>query len=880
MPDWQEPIRQRLKRTPLDPAREAEVAEELSTHLEDRYRELLATGMPSPEAECAAAAELETLAVPPRPRPEPLPVGGAGGPGLLAGVGHDLKVAARMMRSKPAFSSAVIFMLAVGIAGNGAIFSIFNGMFLRPLPFPHPERLVDLDETAPKWNLVRVGISNPDYAAWQKGNSTFEGMAFWGGAGGNISGANIPSQRIEAAVVTWNLLSVVGLKPLVGRDFLPEEDRPNGPKVVLLGYDLWQRLFHGDPNIVGASVKNNEQPFTVIGVLPPEAVIPPRAEAWTLLQVDTTRGGGWYLGGIGRLKPNVTMQQAESDLRRVHFARPEYKDAEAYPVLAPVRDRYLGDFKVVTRILLGAVGVVLLIACVNVAGLMLVRGESRSREIAIRTAIGASRGRVVRQLLTESLLLAAIGGALGVLLGKAALIGLVAMIPTEVLPKWVGFSLDGRFALFCAAVTGAAAVLCGLAPAFQAASVDTRGALGESARSTLTRGKRGVLGALVVCEIALAVVLMLSSGLILQAFRRVLHEDLGFRTENILTWSARPAGPNYAKPEMRYALFHSAVERLRALPGVIAASAASIIPMNGHQGQFFEAEGGRTIGSNEKNPVVLRVTALAGYVETIGIRLKAGRSFDARDEQPNAPTTAIVNETFARHFWGHSDVVGKRIRYPRAETWMTVVGLMQDMRHYGADQQIRPEVLTPFPHASPGGMTFVVRGASDPRALVPGVRDVMRQVDADLPMYDIRTMAERLDRSLWARRTYSWLFGAFAAVAVLLAAAGVYGVISFAVSQRTREIGIRIALGARPSQVMRGVLTGGMALVALGAGIGLIGAQFTGRLLDTMLFGISPHDLGTYLLVVAVLAGVGLLANYVPARRAARVEPMQALRSE
>jgi putative ABC transport system permease protein len=575
------------------------------------------------------------------------------------------------------------------------------------------------------------------------------------------------------------------------------------------------------------------------------------------------------------------MEQAQADLRRVHFARPEFKDAPAYPVLAAVRDRYLGDFKVVTRILLGAVAVVLLIACVNVAGLMLVRGESRSREIAIRTAIGASRGRVIRQLLTESLLLAAIGAVLGVALGKAAVIGLVSLVPADTLPQWVEFPLDWRFALFCAAVTGAAAVVFGLAPALQAAAVDTRGALGESARSTLTRGKRGVLSALVVCEIALAMILLVSSGLIVQAFRRVTSSDVGFRAENVLTFSLRPAPVRYPKPEQRYAYFHGLVERLRSMPGASDVSAASIIPLNGHSGNFFRAEAGRAIGADEKNPVVLQISALAGYCEAMGFRLIGGRWFEERDQQEGAPKVVIVNETFARHFWGHLDVVGKRIGgAQRNPDWHTVVGVMHDMRHYGADQEIRPQVFMTYRMNPTSTMSFVVRSPSDPRALVNAAREIVQQADPDSPMFAIRTMAERMDRSLWTRRTYSWLFAVFAGVAMLLAAAGIYGVISFAVTRRTREIGIRIALGALPSQVMRGILAGGMALVAAGAAIGLIGAQFTGRLLETMLFGISPHDLGTYVLVVAVLAGVGLLANYVPARRAARVEPMQALRSE
>jgi putative ABC transport system permease protein len=876
MPDWKDAIHDRLRSMPLDPAREAEIAEELASHLDDRYRELLATATPA-EAERAAAAELETLQLPPRPRRDPLPVGSHSGRNFMANLWHDLKVALRMARSRPGFSVAVVCMLAIGIAGNTAIFSIFNGLFLKPLPFPAADRLVDIDETAPRWNLVRTGVSNPDFDAWQKGNSTFEGMAFTHGGGLNLAEEGIPAQRVDYAQVTHNLLSVLGLKPALGRDFLPEEDRPNGPQVAMLGYDLWQRAFRGDPNILGRTVRFGGSPATIVGILPREAVIPPKAEVWVPLQADTTKGGSFYLAGIGRLKPGVSMQQAEADLRRIHFARPGYKDADAYPVLAAVRDRSLGDFKTVTRILLGGVAVVLLIACVNIAGLMLVRGESRSREIAIRTAIGASRGRIVRQLLTESLLLAAIGGIVGVLVGKAFLAGLVSLMPPD-LPKWITFTLDERFAAFCAAVTGAAAIVFGLAPAVQAATVDARGALGESARSTLTRGKRAVLSSLVVCEIALALVLLTASGLLLQAFRKVLHTDPGFRAENTMTWSVRLSPTKYPKDEQKHAFYSSLVERLRAIPGVTTASAASLVPLGGHSGYFYQAEAGRTIGPSEKNPVVLQVTALPGYLETMGIQLVTGRFFDSRDEQ--RPQSILVNETFALHFWGNTDVVGKRVRYPGGPNWFEVIGVVRDMRHYGIDAEMRPEAFVTYNHTPTTGMTIAMRSPSDPRALVSAARDVLRQLDPELPMFDIRTMTERLDRSMWTRRAYSTLFGAFAIVAMLLAAAGIYGVISFAVTQRTREIGIRIALGARPDQVLRSVLASGMVLVAIGALAGLLAAQFTGALLKSMLFGVSPRDLATYGSVVAAIAFVGLLANYVPARRAAQVEPVRALRSE
>jgi putative ABC transport system permease protein len=532
---------------------------------------------------------------------------------------------------------------------------------------------------------------------------------------------------------------------------------------------------------------------------------------------------------------------------------------------------------------------VLLVACVNIAALMMVRGSSRSREIAIRTALGASRGRIAAQLLTENMVLAAAGGVFGVPLGAACLRAMISRMPAE-MPRWITFSLDGRFAIFCGAITGSAALLFGLAPILQASRIDIRGSLQDAAaRTTPTRGRRGMLDALVACEIALALMLSIGAGLLVQAFHKVLAVDPGFRPENVIAFGVSLPDTTYDNPEQKIAYYDSLLARLRALPGVKAAGATSAPPLGGHWGGQFEAEGKPVVAQGE-NPVVLRIAATPGYFDAIGMTLLDGRTFEPQDGKPKAPLVAMVNETFAKHFWAAGSPVGKRIRYPGGRDWYQVIGLLHDEKHDGLDQDAKPTVFLPYPTAvftadrndfrSLRLMSIVLRGSMDPKMLVGPAREIVRQLDADVPMYAIQTMAEQLDRALWTRRAYSSLFGAFAMIAILLAAAGVYGMVSYAVSRRTQEIGIRMALGARPGQVLGQVLLDGMAPVSIGVAAGLVCALWATRLLETLLFGVSSRDPLVYTPVVLGVVGVGLLANFVPARRAAGVDPMRALHFE
>ncbi|MGH9720952.1 MAG: ABC transporter permease [Bryobacteraceae bacterium] len=793
---------------------------------------------------------------------------------------NDLRFALRTFGKQPGFSFMIVAMLALGIAGATTIFSIHNALFLRPLPFPEATRLLDLDETAPKWNLEYTGVAYQDFHSWREHNRSFDGMAVWAGASFNLSG-RFGTQRLDGMRVSHDMAAVLGVKPVLGRGISPDEDKPGAPKVILLGHALWQRLFSGSKNVIGETLQLDGEAYTVIGVLPREAVFSGNSECWAPLQANPTGGGGWFLGGVGRLKKDVTISQALEDLTRIHrgMIQTGRKVNEiTSPAIRPLRDRLVGNYWTASSVLLGAVAVVLLIACVNIAGLMLARGSARSREMGVRTALGATRRRIIRQLLTESLLLACAGGALGVGLGFAGLKGLMSTMPNQ-LPRWVTFNVDIRILLFCISVSAAAAVLFGLWPAREASRVDVRSALQDAARSSASAGKRRTLNALVVGEVALAVVLLVGAGLLIQAFRKLREVDPGFRADGVLTYRVALPNAKYAKPDQRKTFFDTLLDQLRSMPGVQFAGACSNPPLFGHSGYFLEAEGAPPLGPNEKNPVVLLRTATPGYLEALGIRFIAGRPFD-NTERSGGPRVVIINETLAKHFFRGVDPLGRRLRQGSNSPWMTVIGVTADVKHYGLEREMRPGVYVPYSQGPVNSMNIVMKGSVDPHSLVSPARLLLAKIDPDLPMYQITTMSARVEESLWVRRTYSWLLGVFAAVALVLAAGGIYGVISFTVSQRTREIGIRMALGAEQRQVLWQVLLRGMMLVGLGLGLGLAGAFWSAGFLRTLLFGVSATDGWTYAGVAALLAGVALLANAVPARRAAAINPVTALRFE
>jgi predicted permease len=795
----------------------------------------------------------------------------------------DLALALHFAGKRPASSLAIVSILAFGIAGVTAMFSVFNGLFLRPLPFPDPGRLMDVDETAPQWDLDFVSVAYPDFEAFRDENRSFEALAAYEEDDVNLFLRGESPRRVRTARVTHDLNRVLSIELVLGRNFTPEEDRPGAPKVALLGHALWREQFGGAEDVLGESVVLDGEPHTVIGVLPPEAVFIGDAELFVALATDASVSpGSWYLNSIGRLRPDATPESARADLLRIHRSRIESRPLNEItsPVVNPVLDRILGEYRSGTAALLAAVLTVLVMVCANVSGLMLARSASRRREMGIRLALGASRGRIARLVLAESFLLAAAGGALGIALGHGALRYLLAHLPEEV-PKFLRFEIDGTFLLASLSLLVGSAVLSGLAPAMSASRTDANHALRESGRSVSASARTRLrLGMLVVAELTLAAVLLVGAGVLLESFREIARVDPGFRPEGVLTYRISLPRESYEEDEDRIVFFERHLERTRAFPGVLAAGAVSAAPLGSHEGWFFEAEGAAPRAPDAENPVVLLRVATPGYFDALGITLHSGRFFDENDGRDPKAGVAIVNEEIAGRFWPGMDALGRRIRAGDENPWLTVVGVVRDVKHYGLQTAMRPGVYLPYRGSTRREMTVALRTGSDPEALAPLAREAVRELDPTLPIFQVVSMSRRLQESLWIRRTSSWLVSVFAAFALALAVAGIYGVISHAANERTREIAIRMALGARRSQVLASVLKQGGILIAVGITLGTISALAAGRLLSSFLFQVSATDLRVYALVIGILIASGFLANWFPARRACAIDPMESLRAD
>jgi putative ABC transport system permease protein len=818
---------------------------------------------------------------------------------------QDLRYGARMLLKNPSFTLIAVATLALGIGANTAIFSVLHGVLLKPLPYPDPGPIVRVWQAVPTSGFAHLGFSEAQLTRLRAGNQSFQRLGGYAIRSANLTEQN-ETQRVAVTYVTEGVFESLGVQPTLGRAFSREDEAPGAQRVAVLGYEMWQRRYGGDANILGRTIRLNDNPVTVVGVMPPDFrlpedfSVPQFAQIWQAARIDTANlnWGSYYLRPIARLKPDVRPEQAFAEVSSV-FAQlrqdhPQgaITDPRYYIRVLPLHDDLVGAVKKALWILVGAVGLVLLIACANVSSLLLARAAGRRKEIAVRAALGAGRGRLVRQLMTESALIALLGGTVGVTLAAWG-VELIAKTNLISVPRLGQISLNVTALLFTMGVSLVAAILFGLAPAAQVSRLDLNHALREEGRGVVvSAGGARIQRALVVSEVALAVMLVIAAGLLLRSFDRLLRIDPGFNVKNLLSVNIDLPASRYQDNPRVTAFYDSLLERVRALPGVVSAAATSGAPLTGWYGDtIFQIE-----GRPDNNGVVdqsippdrnayghfyfWQVTP--DYFKTMGIALRQGRALQPSDDA-NAPPVVVINETMARSFWPNESPLGKRIRLFGAtlnEPLTEIVGVVRDVALHQLNEETQPEAYYSQAQGPARTMSLVVRTATDPLALASAVRREAHALDSAAPVFDVRAAEQTLGQTVAQPRFNLILLGLFALVALSLAAVGIYGVLANAVRQRTHEMGVRLALGARPGAVFRLVIRQGMGLAGVGIGIGLSGAFALTRYLESLLYEVKPADPLTFGGVVLLLLGVALLACWIPARRATKVDPIVALRCE
>ncbi len=795
---------------------------------------------------------------------------------------QDLRYGVRMLAKHPGFTFVAVMTLALGIGANSAIFSVVDAVLLRPLKFKDPEQLVRMWETLPQGGTGTV--SPPNLKDWREQNDTLAAIAAFSTPNFNLQNQDSP-ERIPGASVTPEFFDVMGVLPLLGRAFRAGEDQLGNHRVVILSHELWQRNFGADPQIVGRSIPVNGENFTVVGVAPPGFRYPSRlTELWTpltLTPAQLANRGSHFLNVIARLKPGVKLEQAQQQMsliaRRIEQQYPDNQTGRGI-LLGLLQEVTVRNVRPALLTLLAAVGFVLLIACVNVANLLLARATARRREIGIRLALGAGRWRLMRQFLTESLLLAALGGALGLLLAKWGVNVLVAMA-TQILPRASEVGLDGRVVGFTMLLSLLTGVVFGLAPALQSSKVDVQATLKEGGSAGESRQSNWLRSLLVVAEVAAAFVLLIGAGLMIKSFLNLQRVDAGLRPESVLTMSVTLPNSKYPTPQSRVPFFQQLEERVSTLPGVEAAGVINLLPMqNWGWNSDFQIEG-RTPFPPGKAPLVENRTVTPDYFRAMGIPLVAGRFLNDQDNAQSERVT-LINQTFARRFFANEDPIGKRINVGGGG-WTTIVGVVGDVKQAGLTNLVRVEHYSPHAQVQISNtMALVVRASSDPTALAAAIRSETQAIDPAQPVFNIKTMETVIAESVSDRRLNMVLLGVFSGLALLLAVIGIYSVMSYTVTQSTRELGIRMALGAQARDVLKLVVGQGVALAAIGMVIGLIAAFGLTRLMAALLFGVGATDPLTFACVSALLIVVALVACVIPARRATKVDPMVALRHE
>ena len=801
----------------------------------------------------------------------------------------DVRFALRGLLKNKAFTAIAVVTLALGIGGSTSIFTVVDAALLRGLPYKSPDRLYHVWEQVPRREYPKREFSYPDYQDYQQ-NNVFEGLAAYTGGGVILSGLG-EAENLAAPRVSANFFSVLGVEPLLGRTFQAGEDQQGGPRVVVLNYGLWQRRFGGDPNIIGRGLTINGESYQVIGVLPQSFQFALRNnDLWLPYQPTQNQLTRRYTHGtnlFGRLKPGVGPTQASADLNLI-ASRIEQQHHDSHAGITvrviPLQEEIVGTVRPILLVLLAAVGFVLLIACANVASLLLTRSLSRQKEVAIRSALGASRWRVVRQLLTESILLSVVGGVAGLLIAYWGVPALLAVIPQQqmiAMPFLKDLGLDAGILTFSFALSLITGLIFGLAPALQSSRLDLNEALKEGGRHSSGTGSHRLRSALVVSEIALAVVLLVGAGLMMKSLWRLLNTDVGFKTENILTMTVVLPPAKYMDPNQQIGFNDQLRERVQSLPGVVGAGTVNILPVNGGNTTRFYVDGDPVPAPGQEIEANTR-TVSDDYFKTLGIPLLAGRTFDTRDSA-NTPVGVLINKTIADRVFAGRDPVGMRLRYPSVQVDpITVIGVVGDVKITGLDEAVKPVLYYSFRQSPSTFANLVARTQNDPNTLAGSIRTEVRNLEPDAAILNIRTMDEMISQTQasFIRRFPALLISIFAGVALLLASIGIYGVVSYSVSQQTHYIGVRMALGARPADILKMILKQGLFLALLGVGIGVLAALGLMRLLSSLLYQVSTNDVTTFATVTGALFVVALLACYLPARRATKVDPLVALRYE
>jgi putative ABC transport system permease protein len=872
---------------------ERELDAELRFHLERDVQENLQSGMDPEEARYAALRAFGGMDQSREASRDARRVR------VLEELLQDLRYSARVLLKHRSFTAIAVVTLALGIGANTAIFSVMNATLLRPLPYHNSDQIVMVWGTNPAgfgWR-GKTGFSAPSFLDYQQQNQVFERMATFNGVDFTLAGAD-NAERLRSGMVTSEFFDLLAVQPVLGRKFLADEFQAGRNHVTVLSHGLWQRRYGSDRNIVGQNIYLDAAPYTVIGVLPEgfDFTIPGYFESrglWvpTVLPQDNSNSerGHKYLNVIARLKPAVAISQADQDMRVI-----TQRLASEYPgtmakfgvKLTPLNEQVVGDIRSPVLLLFGAVGFVLLIACANVANLQLARASTRQKEIAIRKALGASRGRLFRQLLTESVLLSLVAGAVSLLFAFGGIRLLTRLDPAKLLQ---GINVTVNFAVlaYCMILSLVTGILSGLAPALQYARVQQGESLKDSGgNSAANEGGVRLRRLITVSEVALSMILLIGAGLLIRSFIGLLKVDPGFESKNILT--ARVYLPKYSYPDAvkQSEFYRQAIERIKNLPGVVAVGATGGLPPSmGSHTSSFSIEGRGPIEDSDQSLAVEDGLASADYFKALRIPVIAGRAFADTDDRSAIPV-ALINQSFAHRFFSGQDPIGQHLRFESTSPWITIVGVVGDVRGFGLDKAAKSEIYLPYqqqsflPYNPLPQMYLVVRTSGDPNAIAPLALAAVKDIDKDLPSPQVRTMETLLAASLAERRSNMTLLGVFAIIALILTGVGIYGVISYSVTQRTQEIGIRMALGAQSRDVITLVMRNGMRLVLVGIAIGLAGALVLTRWMAALLFGISTTDSTTFLLTALLLAGIALLACWLPARRATKVDPLIALKYE